>query len=649
MRYLRAMAERGSSPHPTADGDERGEKQTGMTRRAVLRDGSAAALAVLAAGPVSALGNVAVPSRPLRVPRLPASDELATLRALVDRVVPGRGGPHRRCGRGGCAEAIDALLGAFTSTRRGSTPARRSPTGAGGRNDFEEFLASTATSGRPGAGGSRARGRPAGANGPVDGYQASTASGLAALSPGGFSALPGPAREICSAARPTLRSARCSTSSSRTPSVHVRRPRVRRQRRPGRLATPPSRATPSRAASPVTRSSTPRSTPQRLPLPAGPAVSPAGTEDLLALGAASGSRRLVHGSSPPRRRGQLAAIASGAPRWPSGRGRFGGRGRGRHRLRRRRQRRRLGAGPARLVCDRAGARPQHAARARRGPQRRPRHPLRQRRDQGRRASSASPTRCSSPTRRRTARGRPGRRPVRPGRARSARRRGRRDVAALQRQDPRFWRQDFTRLSDLGPVEGAQVADWPIGYDDLAPFYDDVERQVGVQGDRPRCPRARSSSPRGAGSFVMPPNPTGHAAAPARRGRRRLGYDAYPYPAAVNSAPINGRPACTPAACARVRLPDQRPRRRAGVVAQPGPRTGRVQIVPRAYVHRIETSRSGRPRHCRALPDVRGRAHRLAATMVGRRQPDQHRPAAADVAQRAHPMAWVTAPTRSAGT
>src|SRR5687768_1135665 len=34
--------------------------------------------------------------------------------------------------------------------------------------------------------------------------------------------------------------------------------------------------------------------------------------------------------------------------------------------------------------------------------------------------------------------------------------------------PRFWKQDFKQLSDLGPVDGAQVADWPIDYDDLAP-------------------------------------------------------------------------------------------------------------------------------------------------------------------------------------
>ena len=53
--------------------------------------------------------------------------------------------------------------------------------------------------------------------------------------------------------------------------------------------------------------------------------------------------------------------------------------------------------------------------------------------------------------------------------------------------PRFWKQDFTLASDLGPVEGAQVADWPIGYADLAPYYDIVERKVGIQGDRSAIP------------------------------------------------------------------------------------------------------------------------------------------------------------------
>ena len=53
--------------------------------------------------------------------------------------------------------------------------------------------------------------------------------------------------------------------------------------------------------------------------------------------------------------------------------------------------------------------------------------------------------------------------------------------------PRFWRQDFKGHSLYGPVPDANVADWPLSYDDLAPFYDQVEVRLGVQGDVGRMP------------------------------------------------------------------------------------------------------------------------------------------------------------------
>jgi choline dehydrogenase-like flavoprotein len=182
--------------------------------------------------------------------------------------------------------------------------------------------------------------------------------------------------------------------------------------------------------------------------------------------------------------------------------------------------------------------------------------------------------------------------------------------------PRFWKQDFTQLSDLGPVEGAQVADWPIGYDDLAPFYDLVEYRMGIQGDRRRMPaRTLEQSPRRR-QFVMPPNPTGHAASLLAEGASRLGYEAYPYPAAVNSRPFDGRPACNSCGlcsgfgCAINARGD-------ALVSwlNPALRTGRVRVVDRAYVHRIETTRDGRRARAVHWTDVRGRRHRLAAGTV----------------------------------
>jgi choline dehydrogenase-like flavoprotein len=182
--------------------------------------------------------------------------------------------------------------------------------------------------------------------------------------------------------------------------------------------------------------------------------------------------------------------------------------------------------------------------------------------------------------------------------------------------PRFWKQDFTQLSDLGPVDGAQVADWPIGYDDLAPFYDQVEYRIGVQGDRDRIPeRTLRQSPRRR-QFVMPPNPTGHAASLVAEGATRLGFEAYPYPAAVNSRAFDGRPACNSCGlCSGFGCPINA--RGDALVSwlNPALRTGRVRVIDRAYVHRIETTRGGHRATAVHWTDVRGRRHRLPASTV----------------------------------
>ena len=66
--------------------------------------------------------------------------------------------------------------------------------------------------------------------------------------------------------------------------------------------------------------------------------------------------------------------------------------------------------------------------------------------------------------------------------------------------PRFREEDFGLFSTYGPQEGAEVADWPLDYDELEPYYAEVERAIGVSGregptrSRPgarapiRCPR-----------------------------------------------------------------------------------------------------------------------------------------------------------------
>ena len=47
---------------------------------------------------------------------------------------------------------------------------------------------------------------------------------------------------------------------------------------------------------------------------------------------------------------------------------------------------------------------------------------------------------------------------------------------------RFMPQDFRLRSTYGDVAGSTLADWPISYEDLEPFYEKAEYEIGVAGD-----------------------------------------------------------------------------------------------------------------------------------------------------------------------
>src|SRR5437763_14615502 len=109
--------------------------------------------------------------------------------------------------------------------------------------------------------------------------------------------------------------------------------------------------------------------------------------------------------------------------------------------------------------------------------------------------------------------------------------------------PRFWRQDFKGRSLYGPMPDANVADWPLTYEDLAPFYDEVEERLGVQGDLSRMPASTLAQAPRSRPFPLPPNPPMYAGLLLAEGAATLGYHAYPFPMAVASRPYDGRSAC----------------------------------------------------------------------------------------------------------
>jgi choline dehydrogenase-like flavoprotein len=61
--------------------------------------------------------------------------------------------------------------------------------------------------------------------------------------------------------------------------------------------------------------------------------------------------------------------------------------------------------------------------------------------------------------------------------------------------------DFKLLSTYGAIEGANIADWPICYEDLEPYYTKVEKLVGVSGKVVQHPQ---QEPRSTPDFPYPP-------------------------------------------------------------------------------------------------------------------------------------------------
>jgi choline dehydrogenase-like flavoprotein len=155
--------------------------------------------------------------------------------------------------------------------------------------------------------------------------------------------------------------------------------------------------------------------------------------------------------------------------------------------------------------------------------------------------------------------------------------------------PRFWDIDFQTLSALGPVPDADMADWPFTYADLAPYYDEVEQLIGVQGDVSTFPTLVVQHAPRAREYPMPPGPQQRGSLLVAEGASKIGLHPFPFPMAINSQPYNDQHACNDCGfCSGYGCP---------VVARPAAliplrqalRTGRVQLVPLTMISEVVTA------------------------------------------------------------
>ena len=101
-------------------------------------------------------------------------------------------------------------------------------------------------------------------------------------------------------------------------------------------------------------------------------------------------------------------------------------------------------------------------------------------------------------------------------------------------------EDFRLLSEFGPIEGANLTDWPISYDDLEPYYAKVEQLIGVSGKIVKHPFLE---PRSTADYPYPPLAEHPIASWFDKAASELGFHPFPMARAVLSQPKDARNSC----------------------------------------------------------------------------------------------------------
>jgi choline dehydrogenase-like flavoprotein len=157
----------------------------------------------------------------------------------------------------------------------------------------------------------------------------------------------------------------------------------------------------------------------------------------------------------------------------------------------------------------------------------------------------------------------------------------------------FWRfheVDFIERSKIGPIAGTGFADWPITYADLEPYYTKVEWEIGVSG----LAGASPFDPPRSKPYPMPPLPVKSSGVIFERAARKLGWHPYPAPMAILSQPRPGRSACVNCGfCLGFGCEVGAKSSSLATAIRTAEKTGRCEIRPNSYVHRIETDANGR--------------------------------------------------------
>ncbi len=155
---------------------------------------------------------------------------------------------------------------------------------------------------------------------------------------------------------------------------------------------------------------------------------------------------------------------------------------------------------------------------------------------------------------------------------------------------RFGEIDFRMASTYGVPEGSSLADWPLSYADLEPFYQRAEWEVGVSGSTVEgAYDGHRETP-----LPMPELPAGPARERMARAADTLGFSTLHVPLLINSTEYLGRHACRRCRlCIGFACPVDAKNGSQNTMLTRAFATGRASIVLETTASRIRTDAAGR--------------------------------------------------------
>jgi len=144
--------------------------------------------------------------------------------------------------------------------------------------------------------------------------------------------------------------------------------------------------------------------------------------------------------------------------------------------------------------------------------------------------------------------------------------------------------DFKLLSTYGAIKGANIVDWVIDYDELEPYFEKVERLVGVSG---KVTPYQYHEPRSTKKFPYPPLDEHPISKLIDKSCKKLGFVPYKTPRAILSKPKEERATCYYSNyCGSYPCSSGAKGSARASLLQPALKTGNLTIIPHAFVKKL---------------------------------------------------------------